>query len=419
MGVKDIVFFYGDSASSLGGIQTVFASLSEELQNRNYNIWIVDKFPEFFCKISKISRNQCIKFDYTRQIVVPDNAVVICSLGHANLQGNVVGKNIRLLYWSLFDYFSFYLGLSKVLLKFGFLNFTKNYDKLHFWINIFNGKLQDRMKRFLQLADIRKGLLFMTEEHILLNEQWYKMRLENRKVLPLCVRIDGNVKTLRPLSNEINICWLGRFVEFKFFSIKYLLKKIEEYAISNPSKRIKFILIGNGAWRGRVERECRKYKSFDIQLTGWQYPEKVKEIFINEVDVLFAHGTAALDGAKVGLPTVIVSGSYDEIPSEKKICWLYEAEGKGNVGSLNEKRNSVHSFSDIMSMLICDNITIGKKCYDHVERNFDVSKVASDLLIYANETRLTMEDYRSIGMHNHLWMEKWASFFREHLKLKI
>ena len=47
-------------------------------------------------------------------------------------------------------------------------------------------------------------------------------------------------------------------------------------------------------------------------------------------------GTAALEGAKLGIPTILLDISYKSIKSEYNYRWLYERDGKTLGDNINE-----------------------------------------------------------------------------------
>ncbi|MDR0647361.1 MAG: hypothetical protein LBF43_02905 [Puniceicoccales bacterium] len=406
--MKTNIAFFQPSYGQIGGVQTVFASLADVLSG-TCNVYIIDaKDSAYKYLLKNPSGCNFLEFDYKSKIVLPENTTIVFPLALVDQINYFEGKNNKCLFWSLFEKSLMYVGIYKITARIFLSSWCKQTIKNEKKLMKFSSyKLYKKLLRFLSMANEKNGLVFMSRDHVYYNEKYFDVKL-NPNYLPICVQVSDEIKVPRMINEEINVAWLGRIVNFKFPAIEYLLHKLDEYRIINPSKRINFFVIGNGNYRRRLEVEISKYTRFNIELLGSLSPNEVKNIFLSKIDVLFAHGTAALDGAKVGLPTAVISGSFTKISKDKKLYWLYESKMEHFVGSLidNQYDCCAHSFCEILDMLITKNKEIGEKCYEHVVQNFDVQKISATLLNYVNNTKLTIVDIQSIGLYNYSFYDK-------------
>ncbi|MDR2769741.1 MAG: hypothetical protein LBB19_04315 [Puniceicoccales bacterium] len=417
--MKVNIAFFQPSDGEIGGIQTVFTSLVDVLSS-TCNTYIIDGKNGIYKKILK-NPNECnfVEFDYKSKIALPDSTTIVLPLSFVDQLGFFEGKNIKFLFWSLYEKSLMNIGIYKLIriLIRGWINPTiENEKKL---MKFFNYRLYKKLVKFSCTANEKNGLVFMTEDHVYYNEQFFDIKLKPN-YLPICVKVSDEIKVPRTINEEINIGWLGRIVDFKLPAIEYLLCNLDEYCIRNPSKKINLFIIGDGNYRQKLEAETGKYARFNIKLLGDLFPSEVKNLFLSKIDILFAHGTAALDGAKVGLPTVVISGSFTKISKDKKLYWLYEPKIEHFVGSLIDDQHNccIHSFFEILDMLIENNKEIGKKCYEHVRQNFDVSKVSATLLNYINNAKLTIEDIKYLGLHKYVTFHKLLNYLRTKMIFK-
>ncbi|MDR2397104.1 MAG: hypothetical protein LBD69_04625 [Puniceicoccales bacterium] len=408
------IAFFQPSYGLIGGIQIVFASLADALSN-TCNVYIIDVKNDIYRSLLKHpSRCNFLEFDYKSKVVLPENTTIVLPLSFANQLGSFEGKYIKLLFWSLYEKSLSHIVLYKIMhiLPRDWIKPTiENERKL---MKLLNYKLYKRLQRFLCMTNEKNGLVFMSSDHVYYNEQYFDIKLKPN-YLPICIKTSDEIKVPRTIKEEINVAWLGRIVDFKFPAIEYLLSNLDEYCIINPSKKINLFIIGDGNYRKKLEIEISKYTRFNIKLLGSLLPNEVKDIFLSKIDILFAHGTAALDGAKVGLSTAVISGSFTKISKDKKLYWLYEPKMEHFVGSLIDDQHDccVHSFSEILDMLITNNKEIGEKCYQRVVQNFDVLKVSASLLNYINYAKLTLEDIKSLGLRKSTIFQKLLHFVKE------
>ncbi|MDR0392998.1 MAG: hypothetical protein LBH52_02090 [Puniceicoccales bacterium] len=412
--MKINVALFHPSNGEIGGIQTVFSSLADVLSS-TCNVYIIEDGKNSIYKHILKSPSRCnfLEFDYKSKVVLPENTTIVLPLSFVDQLSFFEGKNIKVLFWSLYEKSLTCVGIYKIisiLLKNVIKPTIENEKKL---MKLLSYKLYKKLLHFLCMANEKNSLIFMGRDHVYYNEKYFDIKLKPN-YLPICVEVSDEIKVPKMINEEINVGWLGRLVDFKFPAIEYLLCNLDEYCINNPNKRINLFIIGDGNYRQKLEVEISKYTRFNIKLLGGLLPSEVKDIFLSKIDILFAHGTAALDGAKVGLPTAVISGSFTKISKDKKLYWLYEPKMEHFVGSLIDDQHNccIHSFSEILDMLTANNKEIGEKCYEHVRQNFDVFKVSASLLNYISKAKLTLEDIKLLGLHKYVTFHKLLNYLR-------
>ena len=105
-------------------------------------------------------------------------------------------------------------------------------------------------------------------------------------------------------------------------------------------------------------------------------------------------GTAALDGAKLGIPTVLLDASYKKVDKKYRFKWLFESDGS-NVAQFIEYKefiNNNHSFDQIISAYFKDANNIGFKCKQYVNKNHSTRAVSKKLLDIAHISNLKWGD---------------------------
>ena len=127
------------------------------------------------------------------------------------------------------------------------------------------------------------------------------------------------------------------------------------------------------------------------------------EEFLIKFDVLFAMGTSALEGARIGMPVICLDYSFKKVDEGYKYKYLYEMSGYCTTERLES--HSYHRGNNTMSKILQDLSTfkkineISSKCYCHYKSNHSLIISASVL-----EKHLSKVNY------------KWEDFNRSHYK---
>lgn len=130
-------------------------------------------------------------------------------------------------------------------------------------------------------------------------------------------------------NNLIRLTWVGRVDrDFKYMSILRLIQDIEKFIKLNNTIKIKLTIIGKGEVIDNVLEILNK-SSVEFNHIPFVEYEKLHTTIVDCTDILFAMGTSALDGAKIGIPTVIIhplrenQTHYPLYPYR----WIFETKG--------------------------------------------------------------------------------------------
>ena len=100
------------------------------------------------------------------------------------------------------------------------------------------------------------------------------------------------------------------------------------------------------------------------------------------VDLLMAMGTAALEGGKLGIPTILLDASYEQIPNGYQFKWLFESDGSNVAQFIHSKNfeNNGHSLDNIIESININPKRIGAKCLLYVDKNHSVKAISNQLI---------------------------------------
>jgi hypothetical protein len=124
---------------------------------------------------------------------------------------------------------------------------------------------------------------------------------------------------------------------------------------------------------------------------------ELESFLFAEADLCFGMGTACLDGARLGIPSILCDFTLDgsEFPANYGYRWLFEdrsfilgqeVRGMANVSNTSSDR--------VLEQLRSSSLELGHRCWSAVRDKFEVSNVVDKLLKAGQETRLTIEQFR-------------------------
>jgi len=290
-----------------------------------------------------------------------------------------IAGNTKIIFWNLFHFnlvpdFLPINGLRKLHHK---SNIIKKID------SIFKKKYYSYLSNFVGDLHDNSSIYFMDQSNYDITNQYLDIKISKPNILPICVDDTYKQKkiNLNKNTSHLNICWVGRIEDFKTTILKHSIIKLYDFA-NEENRKIHFSIIGYGKDIKKIKNSILESEFFNYSFMGAIQSGDLNQFLINNVDILMSMGTAALDGGKLGVPTVLLDASYETIPADYKFKWLFESDGS-NVASFIEGfgyKNKGHSINKIISSFDKNATNLGLKCKEYVEQNHSI-KVIAELLI--------------------------------------
>jgi hypothetical protein len=210
---------------------------------------------------------------------------------------------------------------------------------------------------------------------------------------------------------ELNVCWLGRLSDEKTPILTYTIRKLAEYALNNQQKIVLHVL-GWGEHQEEVDamgldnEYFKQLKSRPIKSTG------INGFLLQNIDVMFAMGTSALEAAKLGVPTVMVDATYEEIKGDYVYKPIYERTGYELAHLITKKdfERGNKSFERIMDLVNNQFSDFSQKSREYFVRNHAISIVGEQFVTLIRKLDFTFNQIDPKVMEP-LWLWKiWTSF---------
>ena len=302
-----------------------------------------------------------------------------------------LNEKTKIIFWTLFHYnlvpdFLPLKGLRKIHHR------SKLFKKLDFTLK---RSYYNNLTNFVQELHKASSIYFMDKSTYEITNQYLDLNISQPNFLPICIDKSNHQKKINLNQNKIslNMCWVGRIEDFKTTILKYSI--IQAYKYANKARRkINFSIIGYGKDLDQVKHAFRKSDYFNYNFMGKMDVKNLHTYLINNIDIVMSMGTAALEGGRLGIPTVLLDASYREIPKEYNFRWLCDSDGT-NVAQFIESngfKNKGYSFDNIISLFDENPEKIGLNCKKYVEENHSTRMIADLLIEKAEQATFTWGD---------------------------
>ena len=381
---ENIVFYFPYNRGA-GGVNILFLRLSNYLANNtNYDIYIVDYEDGYMVTHNTNDRVRELYLEPNVPLCIPeDSAVILQTIPPWHLPKELeFPLNTRLLFWNLHPY--------NLLWDFSIDRSTKPLPyRIRTWYS------QCLVNRFVSVLVEHHGIVFMNSENLRNTEKITGRSIENPVYLP--VPSDEPKKQALTFSNKF--AWLGRLANFKISILNYTMTRLSEYSRTRRFG-IDFYVIGDGPDRNQVEDAAKSCENehFKVIFVGEIDFSQLEQFLTNNVSVLFAMGLSALDGARLGMPVVLLDFSYQPLNGDYVFKYLHETEKytlARDIGTWAYKKGN-QSLEKMIDDLRNNYEEIGQLCYEYYKQNHTIDVVATKLLAAIDHCDLRYYDVQSL-----------------------
>lgn len=398
-----MVCFIAWGATIAGGVQSLIINLTTQLSNEGAEVAIIGYKD---CHIVTLLIKNHVKFNFVdlqsiqRQelkFILNTGVVIFTSFSPQMRLFKLRGANVRVLYWNVFP-----TRLHDAN-KFGFIN------------------LKFLTKFLTKYLIINNSCVFMDNHGADETLNIFKNKPINFEVqyLPIPIKTENNFYKTGiykfNLKKIINISYVGRGSIWK---IKPILKFIDDLnSIKLGTKQIVFHIITQEPQNYKDQIEKNSYSKnikfkYLVNVFGEEYHEYLK----NNISLHIGMGTAALDGAAIGIPTIVIDFTMEEMPTNYKYRWLFETEDFDLGHDSNKFYNSNgHSLKEIINPFLNNNIILidklSVKTFSYVKTNHNLEIVSNLLLKYASQANAKIKTVLRLTLINYYVIKRLLSLF--------
>lgn len=257
-----------------------------------------------------------------------------------------------------------------------------------------------RVARFLDLASEARGLAYMDSQNWEGNRDVYRLKAPPH-FLPVMTEAPSARASWEADRVGSRVFWVGRLSHFKTRPLQSLMRALHEH-VKRGGVPVSLDVIGGGNDEASV-RHLSERLSFPIRLHGALPIAEIERRLLGDADLLVGHGMSLLEGARLGVPSLLIDGwSFDLPDSEVRVRWLHE-DVAGDVGRLIEEgaRSSGVPLSQALAAwqrpgAVTD---LGAAAFEHWRRTHALDAVGKATVAMLEDNSLTWERIQSTGFH--------------------
>jgi glycosyltransferase involved in cell wall biosynthesis len=347
--IKNIIFYFPHK--KIGGVSTLFLNASEILQKK-FDIHIVD-FNDGYMKNNLPNGVNFIDVENIDKYPI-DSIVIFQSFRFWNIRDfEKFDSRTKIIFWNLHpDNLYPYIFSNK---STSFKSIIANLIKP---LSFFR---QKKIGNLITYLNKNGGIFFMDEENYLKTCSYFKTININENYLPVITK--KNILVKKSNSDLNNFAWIGRICDFKVHILIHLLQRLNTiYALNY--KKLNFYIVGDGEEMPLLKKEVLTLKNLNIEFLGEVDKDMENKIFSKNIDILFAMGMSALEGASRSIPTVLLDYSYKKIKNKYRFNLAFNSKKYTLAKEIKASNfEKVCTLNNLLMTIKNDYLSISNKSY--------------------------------------------------------
>lgn len=382
----------------VGGVSVLFLRLAHTLaRGHRYRCVLVDYSDGYMATRANRDLVAVANYSDDSEIQIRGDAVVLFQsmTPWSIFSGLSIADDIPVLFWNCHP-------SNLVAMLPGFRNFDlSSFGVLSQLSVLILQPFRVRLTKFVKHLLDNNALIFMDHENVKSTEESVGFVIDNPVYIPIPAE-RKEIRKIVPRENgrSLHFCWIGRIVDFKYFILKRLLDDLSILA-DHSSIEFKFTIVGDGSHLPQLKAHCNKIDSYDVTFLAHLEESLLDDLLVNHVDVLFAMGTSALEGAKFGVPTILLDIAYADVPQTYVYRWLYRRDGSTlgeTLRSFSDQGFGYQSLKLLLDEFLDEEKVVSQRTYAYFVKNHSMEEIRVRLLAALGKSRCLWGDLRSSGL---------------------
>lgn len=262
---------------------------------------------------------------------------------------------------------------------------------------------RQKIRGLVDLMLAKDALVFMDSTNVNTTCSYLGVSIPEPHYLPIPVPISEDRRAMlmkRDFQRQgLRVVWVGRVVDFKFFILQRSLMELDRLQ-PRFDMEIRVTLVGAGDYRQALAETVAGLPHLRCEFVDYVAPGDMDEFLITHADLLLAMGTSALEGARLGIPTLLLDVSHGPVSADYVFRWLFERQGYtlGDILSERDYLNGNSSLEERIGDLIGDFPQVSVRCQRYFAEHHELSSVAGKLLEVLGRTSCTYGDMQRVGL---------------------
>lgn len=263
----------------------------------------------------------------------------------------------------------------------------------------------NKCRKFTEYIFNQDALVFMDLVNVKTTSRFLNIELNAPSYVPVGIAGAKDLLVSRDLKNDlrkiVRVAWIGRVVDFKYYSLHYALEALNEL-VDRLGLSFEITIVGSGDYESKLKQEVLKLSKLQLAFIENIEPSKLDQFLLGKVDLLLAMGTSALEGAKLGVPTILLDIAYSPVSKDYCFKWLYQQSGYtlGNLVDDTEMSPNNSSLEELIVQLQSDFSGVSERTLGYFMNHHEIGRSSHRLLDAVNRTRCTYGQLRESGYLN-------------------
>ena len=333
--MKKIVFCF--PYRGVGGVSVLFVRIAEYISSAGLaKCYLVDYDNGYMAQIRDPDLTELLVYPESGKVTIPDNAsIVFQSITPWSMFPNIaIGKGTNLLFWNCHP-----LNLIPSIPGLRHLTAGTSWLSKFILYTLLIG-FTVRVRKFLLYLINNKAIVFMDGNNLRISSECLGVKVKDPQFLAIPAKqVSSSLWSQDSLEDprRIDFLWVGRIVDFKYYPLKRFLSDIAEIlAAENVS--VTLTVVGTGEYYNRFMMDVDQQDKVQVRFIDHVDMHDLDRFITDNASVMLAMGTSALEGAKLGVPTLLLDFSYSEIVGQYNYRWVHQTADY-NLGELLSKNN--------------------------------------------------------------------------------
>jgi len=275
-----------------------------------------------------------------------------------------------------------------------------------------------KTRKFVKKLLKHNALVFMDRTNVENTKRYMNVKIDEPLYLPVAIDgSSGNAATKdkkRDLRSGLRVTWIGRVVDFKYFTLLHALREMNRLQ-SSFGIPFDVSIVGAGEYLQRLKAETANLHNLNCKFIDHIAPRELDRFLINETDMVVAMGTSALQGARLGIPTILLDIAHGPVSDGYVFSWLYQRDGftLGDIIPLHPVVLENDSLRHRVKELINDFRGASEKTLNYFKQNHEMDTVALDFLRFVDKSSCTYGDLSSANFFDRGFVYPFFKKIRE------
>ncbi len=377
-----MIYFFVGNNDGIGGMQNLYLSISNELSNQGIESKIIANLNSYIANELILSNKSSLLINlkscetFLKSFDLKDDVIVISG----NISGLELIKNLnaRILIWNVFP---------------ESLMYSSRIRRIHF---------KNLTRKLLIYLHSHSSIVFMDKFCFDTNNKIYDMNYKDGNIIvpvPIITKENSFLKGSHSDKKSIKLTYLGRASNFKFYPVLRLVQDLIKMNSETDLNHSLVIITDN------PEEFKQKFKDYsgkvEISYQKNLVSDNLDEFLKNNSDIHFGMGLSCLEGAKLGIPSIMLDYGYSEFPDNYEYRWLYKVSGYilgENISTL--KFNGLNNLKSIIEEFSINKAEISENTFNYVLKYHSIKPITEKFLSFVRKSNGRLTEFYNMCLAN-------------------